>query len=177
MFDLKNRLIDEYGNVVIKNDYITDVLMQGIMPQDITVEYSKDIERFQEICQMFSYEDIRMKIYNKPTEKPADFFNHYNKNFFTPKKYQQLDIKNYILNLCLTEDETKRVNEEFKIFEKYELLDVLRYLVYLIETFKENNILWGVGRGSSVSSYILYLIGVHKINSLKYNLSFDEFLS
>jgi len=33
-----------------------------------------------------------------------------------------------------------------------------------------------VGRGSSVASYCLYLLGVHKINSLKFDLDIKEFL-
>jgi DNA polymerase III alpha subunit len=52
----------------------------------------------------------------------------------------------------------------------------LFYLKYLVDTLRENKILWGVGRGSSVASYVLYLIGVHKIDSLKYNLDIAEFL-
>jgi DNA polymerase III alpha subunit len=35
---------------------------------------------------------------------------------------------------------------------------------------------WGVGRGSSVASYVLFLIGVHRIDSMKYNLDYKEFL-
>ena len=31
---------------------------------------------------------------------------------------------------------------------------------------RENNIVWGVGRGSPVASYVLFLIGVHRINSI-----------
>jgi DNA polymerase III alpha subunit len=41
---------------------------------------------------------------------------------------------------------------------------------------RKNNILWGVGRGSSVASFVLYLIGIHRINSLFYNLPIEEFL-
>jgi DNA polymerase III alpha subunit len=41
---------------------------------------------------------------------------------------------------------------------------------------RENDIVWGVGRGSSVASYTLYLIGVHKIDSIKYELDINEFL-
>ena len=47
---------------------------------------------------------------------------------------------------------------------------------YIIDTLRENNIVWGVGRGSSVSSYMLYLIGVHKVDSIKYNLNINEFI-
>jgi DNA polymerase III alpha subunit len=41
---------------------------------------------------------------------------------------------------------------------------------------RKHNIVWGVGRGSSVASYVLYLIGVHKINSMYYDLDIEEFL-
>jgi DNA polymerase III alpha subunit len=41
---------------------------------------------------------------------------------------------------------------------------------------RKNKIVWGVGRGSSVASYVLFLIGIHKVNSLKYNLDIKEFL-
>jgi DNA polymerase III alpha subunit len=45
-----------------------------------------------------------------------------------------------------------------------------------VETMRVNNIVWGVGRGSSVASYVLYLIGVHKIDSMYYDLDIEEFL-
>jgi len=39
-----------------------------------------------------------------------------------------------------------------------------------------NRVIWGVGRGSSVASFVLYKLGVHRINSLHYNLDVGEFL-
>jgi DNA polymerase III alpha subunit len=48
-------------------------------------------------------------------------------------------------------------------------------MIYLVDVMRENSVVWGVGRGSSVASYVLYLIGVHKIDSVKYNLDFKEF--
>jgi DNA polymerase III alpha subunit len=53
---------------------------------------------------------------------------------------------------------------------------LLRYLKYFVDTMRANNVLWGLGRGSSVSSYVLYLLGVHKINSMFYDLDIREFL-
>jgi len=41
---------------------------------------------------------------------------------------------------------------------------------------RNNHVIWGVGRGSSVASYVLYKLGVHRIDSLFYDLSVDEFL-
>ena len=66
--------------------------------------------------------------------------------------------------------------EEIKIYKNLELMDVLATLIYIINTLVDNNIVWGVGRGSSVSSYVLYLIGVHDIDSFKYDLKIEDFL-
>lgn len=98
------------------------------------------------------------------------------KNWFIPKKYKTFDIKDYLVSICKTDIEKNRVLEELYLFEKHNMLDVLRFLKYLVDTMRSHNILWGVGRGSSVASYCLYLLGIHKIDSLKYQLDIKEFL-
>jgi DNA polymerase III alpha subunit len=35
---------------------------------------------------------------------------------------------------------------------------------------------WGIGRGSSVSSYVLYVLGVHDVDSYAYDLDIGDFL-
>jgi DNA polymerase III alpha subunit len=97
-------------------------------------------------------------------------------NWRMPKEYKELDIAAYVLGLCKEEHELQRVGEELILYQERDLFDLLRYLKYLIDTLRKNNIVWGVGRGSSVASYVLFLIGVHKIDSLYYNLNIDEFL-
>ena len=56
------------------------------------------------------------------------------------------------------------------------MFDLLKYMVYLVDFMRENDIVWGVGRGSSVSSYVLYLIGVHKVDSVQFDLDYHEFM-
>ncbi len=97
-------------------------------------------------------------------------------SWFMPTKYKDFDIENYVLSLANTEQEQERVKYELDLFKTYAMLDVLVFLKYLVDTLREKQIVWGVGRGSSVASYVLYLIGVHKVNSLKYNLDPKEFL-
>jgi DNA polymerase III alpha subunit len=46
---------------------------------------------------------------------------------------------------------------------------------YIVDTLRANNVVWGVGRGSSVASYVLHIIGVHKIDPIKYNIPIEEF--
>ena len=97
-------------------------------------------------------------------------------NWYMPKEYYDFDIAKWVLDCCKTEEELQRVGQELLLFQEREMFPLLRYCKYLVDTMRKNNIVWGVGRGSSVSSYVLYLIGIHKINSLYYDLDINEFI-
>lgn len=96
-------------------------------------------------------------------------------NWQMPENYCPDLIEN-LYDLCQTDTERNRVSQELELFIKHDMIDLLHYLKYLVDTMNSNNVIWGVGRGSSVASYVLYLIGVHKINSIKYDLDIHEFL-
>lgn len=107
----------------------------------------------------------------------VDEFHQKNQNSWTmPEEYQTLDIAQWLLNKCNTQDELQRVGQELLLYQERNLFPLLRQLKYIVDTWRTNNIVWGVGRGSSVASYVLYLLGVHKINSLYYDLDIGEFL-
>ena len=93
-----------------------------------------------------------------------------------PDEYKQLDIQTYLLGKTKNYEQKQRVEQELSEFETRDMIPMLKFLVYMVTELKQHNIMWGVGRGSSVSSYILYLIGVHKVDSLKYELDYKEFL-
>ena len=93
-----------------------------------------------------------------------------------PEHYKELDIVRFINNRELTYQERDRVHLEIEMYRERGMIPVLRFLVYLVDLCKENNIVLGVGRGSSVASYVLYLLGVHRVNSIKYDLDIKEFL-
>ena len=93
-----------------------------------------------------------------------------------PQQYKDMDIAQFVLEQCQDDSELQRAGMELLLFQERDMFDLLKYLKYLVDTMRENNIVWGVGRGSSVSSFVLYLIGIHKINSLYYDLSIEEFL-
>jgi DNA polymerase-3 subunit alpha len=97
-------------------------------------------------------------------------------NWHMPEQYKQLDIAKWVLEQCATDAELQRCGHELLLFQARNLLTLLQYLKYLVDTLRTNKIVWGVGRGSSVSSYVLYKIGVHKIDSLYYDLDPAEFL-
>jgi len=97
-------------------------------------------------------------------------------NWYMPDEYKQLDIAEHVLSLCNTDAELQRCGQELMLFQERNLFDLLRYLKYLVDVMRENRLIWGVGRGSSVASYVLYKLGVHRIDSLYYELDPAEFL-
>jgi DNA polymerase III alpha subunit len=93
-----------------------------------------------------------------------------------PDEYRHMDIAEYVLSLCDSDAKLQRCGEELLLFQERNLFDLLRYLKYLVNTLQANRMIWGVGRGSSVASYVLYLLGVHRIDSMFYDLDIHEFL-
>ncbi len=93
-----------------------------------------------------------------------------------PEEYQNLDIAQWVLDQCKTPEELQRVGKELILYQERELFPLLKQLKYIVDTWRTKNIVWGVGRGSSVASYVLYLLGVHRINSMYYDLDIEEFL-
>ena len=93
-----------------------------------------------------------------------------------PDEYKDLDIAKHVLSLCNTNAELQRCGAELLLYQERDLFDLLRYLKYMVDLMTANKVVWGVGRGSSVSSYVLYKLGVHRIDSLYYNLDIEEFL-
>ena len=104
-------------------------------------------------------------------------FDHRNQGrWLMPDEYKQLDIAEYVLGLCESEAALQRVGEELLLYQARDLFELLKYLKFLVDVMQKNNLIWGVGRGSSVASYVLYLLKIHRIDSLHYNLDIAEFL-
>lgn len=94
--------------------------------------------------------------------------------WFIPSEYQTIDIEAYLVEQCPTENYDRLV-AELELYNQHNMMPVLKAMKYIVDTLRANNVVWGVGRGSSVASYVLFLLGVHKIDSVKYDLPIEEF--
>jgi DNA polymerase III alpha subunit len=130
--------------------------------------------KFDDVLQLENSPELIQ--YNKLDMTIEQFDNQMQSNWLMPKQYKTMDIAQYVLNQCQGEAELQRAGKELLLFQERDMFVLLRYLKYLVDTMRENNIVWGVGRGSSVASFVLFLLGIHRINSLYYDLSIDEFL-
>lgn len=173
---LRNREIDQYGRISFDEDGLISLLKKGKTLNDVSVMPGEWVENYQAQCDMTDERCYSLSILKHLDISVEEFDQHRQRQWFVPDYYKNLDLIDYLMGKCSTLEEQERVAEEWIVYEDRNLINLLKLMVYMVDVFRENKIVWGVGRGSSVSSYILYLIGVHKINSIKYGLDFSEFL-
>jgi DNA polymerase III alpha subunit len=141
------------------------ILSKTLIDNDININDELELTNIPELIK-----------YADSSESIEQFDQRLQSNWHMPDEYQNLDIAKWVLDQCQTDSERQRVGEELLLYLDRNLFKLLQYLKYLVDTMRKHGIVWGVGRGSSVASYVLYLIGVHKIDSLFYDLDIEEFL-
>lgn len=159
-------MLDNKGNMFVEEDDIVELMLQNrqakIIPRDLG-----SFRVFDSTCKTYGIKNPFVV-----AEPITDEL-----KWMTPEPWSNIDVKSFLLGK-ISGDPVKiaRVEMELEKFEERQLLDLLKFLIYFVKTLRENKVIYGVGRGSSVASYILYLIGIHRIDSLKYNMDIKEFL-
>jgi DNA polymerase III alpha subunit len=96
--------------------------------------------------------------------------------WYMPEQYQSIDLDLYFAQRVSSLEEAERVALELSLFRERNMEQLLKFMIYLVDIMRENKIVWGVGRGSSVSSFLLFLVGLHSVNPIKYELDIREFI-
>lgn len=174
--ELQDRILWFDGQSTVKPEQLESFIKRGITEGLCVTHLTDEIKQYNRLV------SPQERISIKEDVDPFDY------SWNIPIKFKELDVLEYVLNkLCDEYDELKysekefdkrlqRTADEMRLYAKMGLEDVLRVLIFIINTFQANNIVWGVGRGSSVASFVLYLIGVHDVDSIKYNLDINDFL-
>jgi hypothetical protein len=165
---------DQFGQLIFDEQDLCDLVMRG---HDIG-QFRGFIAQDLGLDQVTEWLDTvpNLTVYKPSTLSVKEFDQTQQSTWYMPEQYQRIDIAEHVLSLCSTDAELQRCGQELLLYQERGLFDLLRYLRYLVDVMRDNNIVWGVGRGSSVSSYVLYLLGVHRVNSLYYDLDIHEFL-
>ncbi len=168
---------DTYGQMIFSEDDLVNLYLQGHdlgMLSRLLVDSTVDLESAAQILDnvpaFVRYDELAQQ------QTLEEWDHRCQNNWHMPEQYKQLDIAAHVLDLCQTDAELQRCGHELMLFQERNLFDLLRYLKYLVDVMRENRLIWGVGRGSSVARYVLYKLGVHRIDSLFYELDPAEFL-
>jgi DNA polymerase III alpha subunit len=121
------------------------------------------------------FKQYMQRIDDERLDYPIPMQNIDTDHWFIPEEYRTMDILDWLYQRCPTPEIRARVVEELRLFAKHDMILMLKTMKYIVDTLRANNVVWGVGRGSSVASYVLHIIGVHKIDPIKYNIPIEEF--
>ena len=165
---------DDYGQIILTENDLCDLYMRDPTRTIKNCLVDKQIN----LDSIFlSDENLPTLVEYVDTKLVLEEFDKLNQSQWQmPKEYYEIDIAKWVLDQCKNQEELQRAGDELLKFQDRNMFPLLQYLKYLVDTMRKNNIVWGVGRGSSVASFVLFLIGIHRINSLYYQLSIDEFL-
>lgn len=170
--------LSKYGQVILNAEDVFNGMYSGKITslEDIFLDNLDECKKFNESVKK-NHDHIELcKIFLETDATQAEFDIANQAQWFMPDEYRDFEIVGFLLDQTQNEEQYQRVVAELDLFIQHNFIMVLKYLKYLVDTMRKNNIVWGVGRGSSVASYCLYLIGVHKVDSIKYELDIHEFL-
>jgi DNA polymerase III alpha subunit len=166
--------LDQFNNPIFNETDIFDALYlghQSVLP-NILAEQTIEIANLEKFAE-FKFATLDPLICNLSIE---EYDKQLQADWFMPPEYYTIDIEMYCISRCKLDIEKSRVLEELAEYKTRGMQPLLQWLIYFVDTCKKDKIVWGVGRGSSVSSFVLYLLEVHKIHSIKYNLDWRDFL-
>lgn len=169
---------NKFNEMVFNESDICNLLMKGhdaLSLKNVIVDHTVNLEELIGLLE----DPGSLLTWTFPKDSDVsvpEFHAQQQNNWHMPDEYKELDIAQYILDLCNNEAELQRCGAELLLFQERNLFELLKFLKYLVDVMQANCVIWGVGRGSSVASYVLYKLGVHKIDSMFYELDPSEFL-
>ena len=176
LIDLKDRIITDDGEVVAKHDLLVRKALSGEVFTELRAVGHPDIKQYNEssghATPIVVWKDTGEDSMIGPSTETC--------GWTIPKKYLELDI----VELCIEALMTKQVNTdahvnrmtwELKQMEEKNMYPFVRCLLYVTDVFKDKGVVWGVGRGSSCASLVMYLLGINKVDPVKYDIPAKEF--
>jgi DNA polymerase-3 subunit alpha len=171
---------DLYGQVIVNVNDVFTALYNGTLSNLSGVQFdSREIvNQFNQAVSSNADHIPKLALYQEPNQfESLEMFDKANQlSWFMPKEYNEFPMVEWLLDQTQNEEQYQRVVTELELYIQHGMMELLNYIKYLVDFMREHNLVWGVGRGSSVASYVLYLIGVHKVDSIKYELDIHEFL-
>jgi DNA polymerase III alpha subunit len=178
---LKDRILWFDGEITFTPDQLMDYILNGgEITNGIHVSaLTEDIKSYNKLYPNLTVNVKRDLEHLDHTWKIPEAFKSINITKFVGEKMMQEITRRENLGKSLTDDEVNarvdRIETELALFKQNDMSIILKAIIYIIDVFKRNGVVWGTGRGSSCCSYILYLIGLHSVDSVKYELDLKEF--
>jgi len=169
LIELDEKIVTDTGNLVFKHKGIVRKIQSGQELSDLLVVDNQDVRRLM-------LTGVPLNLWN-PGEVEGPPVETLGWNI--PEKFRTLDWEQYLIELYSTKDfpdsYMDRLLREIELVKERNMGEFFQTIIYVMEQIRNANIPVGVGRGSSCASFLLYLIGVHRVDPIRYEISEEEF--
>jgi DNA polymerase III alpha subunit len=173
---LQNRVLRFDGVSVVSPEMVAQCLLLGSEPAKLRVtEDCWEVSQFNQNAP----DEEQIKV---GTCDPISL----NFSWHLPQEYRELDLREYLLDTAapiISERYSEidqpiaiqRVVDELDEIYRRGLVEFVKTVIFVIDTFKKDGVVWGVGRGSSCASFILFILGLHSVDCIRLDIPMSEF--
>lgn len=172
--ELKDRTLWFDGDISVSSEKMVQMLLSGkTLDRVFPDEIDSNVKKYN----MYGDREFTIKTEIAPLDTST----------ILPDEYLNINLSTYLFDKlnaltaieCFDNDQIDarilRVKDELSLIAEYDIENLFRTAIYIVDTFTCNDIVWGTGRGSSCACYSLYLIGLHEVDSVLYELELTEF--
>lgn len=167
---LKNRVLWYNGiSEVNSSDIPALCVKHNTLPSSFIMEDSIDVKKYNELYPL-----------NKigTSCPPITFNTEYlmKCDYDVSEKVFELFFEHFVTDLSKEEIFTRyeRLEKESELILSFNLEDYIKSVYEVTTRLRSRGIVWA-GRGSSCACYTLYILGIHNIDSVKYDIPYTEF--
>jgi hypothetical protein len=171
---LRDRTVLDTGEVALDHDALVELALDGRPLGGLLAAADPRVDRYNRLStgRIRTWTDD-----GRPVGPPPESY-----GWTTPEPWASADPADACIarleSLGLHTDAAYvgRLEREVIEMESRGMLPVLRHTMYLVDHWRKRGVAWGVGRGSSCASLVLYLLGLNLIDPIKHGIPMEEFL-
>ena len=177
LIQLDDRIITDEGKVVADFELLLRKALSGEVFTGIPALHHSDIDLYNQRTGNTVHPEIPIWEEGDEFSSPPDDTFDWN----IPQEYKELDINVAIIQGLVDkslDDNGKylgRLDQELGLMRSRQMEDFFKCLIYIRDTLRKNDLFWGVGRGSSCASLILFLLDINKVDPVKFDIDPQEF--
>lgn len=179
MKQLSTQLLDRElrfdGVSIIDPARVADALLRGVSPSQLRLtRHTEDTELFNRVgdqeLKLAEQEPVNLSF---EWQLPEPHLSMDLEATIVARAVDRLTELNYPEELHLAA--CQRIQDELEEIKRRGMVEFFKTVIYILDTFRQRGVTWGVGRGSSCASYVLFLLGLHSVDCMVYNVPMSEF--
>jgi len=174
LLSLKDKFILPDGRVVYNEATLFDLIKKKINLETLNIQRTKDTELFL----LKSGKKLTLVDIDDADIETLPPLESYDWNI--PEDYKNIDLLDLCINRLILLNKhndiyIERLQAEFEQIYTKDMSNFLKAVLFITDIFRAHHAVFGLGRGSSCASLVLYLLDINKVDPVKYDISMNEF--